>query len=140
MWAAGEPIDKLGNTAKFMMKKTLGKGVNAMISAFSKCPEDHGNIWNFLKESGIVEKELGENAALSSYMREIVIAYNKSTTSRERVQILSLVSKLGFGRLKKFNPPIEETSINEEIVMDTDGNKENDDDIEDDNNEQVLLR
>ena len=98
-------IQQLGKTSRLKMKRTLAKVVKAAISALSKCPEDHPNIWNFFKQSGYVETELGISALTDVYIKQIINANNRATNEVVRDQMLSLVAKLGYRRLRKFNPP-----------------------------------
>ena len=60
----------------FKMKRTVGLSIKATIMALSNCPEDHPEIWNLVKDSRIVEKELGQKALLDSYIKEIILAHN----------------------------------------------------------------
>ena len=106
MWQADKPLHELGDSARFKMKITLGKVVAAAIALLSKCPEDFGSIWNFLKNSCIVEKLLGQDVLIDIYLEEIVLAWNKALDMDIRIQIMSLVAKLGYPRLKLLNPPV----------------------------------
>ena len=105
MTQTDETIRKLGKTSRFKMKTTLGKVVKAAISALSKLPEDHGNIWDFLKQSGNVEKELGIGALTDIYIKQIIKAHNRAVNECVKDQMISLVAKHGYRRLRKFNPP-----------------------------------
>ena len=125
MWKTKQPIHQLKKTAKFKMRKTLGLTIKAAISAFTSCEDDIGEIWTDVKDSGFVEKALGQKVLMDSYIKEIVRAHNLACNPRERIQILSLVSKLGFDKLRKFNPP----KNNEEM----DEDETDDDEIDDDN-------
>ena len=129
MWQAQKPLHQLKKTARFKMKTTLSKAVKASISALSKCKNDHGAIYTYVKESGCIEKEVGQKAMMDSHIREVIRAHNKNPDPKHRVQCISLVSKLGFGRLRKFNPPpvkkvatepIEPNPVTTEDVMDVD--------------------
>ena len=105
MWQATKPLHKLGDSARYKMKITLGKVIAAAIALLSKCPEDFGSIWNFLKNSRIVEKLIGQDLLIDIYLEEIVLAWNKALDMDIRIQIMSLVAKLGYPRLKLLNPP-----------------------------------
>ena len=116
MWTAQKPLHKLHKQATLKMKKTVGLTIKAAIMALSNCPEDHPEIWNLVKDSRIVEKELGQKALMDSYIKEIIIAHNKVTTDQQRTQIISLVAKkLGFSQLKKFNPPVQKENPDMDI-------------------------
>ena len=138
MWNTDKNLQELSERAKFQMKKTFGLAVKAVIQSVSSNPNDHGEIWNYLKESGCVEKELGIDSSLDANLREIRKAHNMAASEAERIQILSLVAKVPFRKLKKFNPPEqpknegwENIGQDEDEEMRSEEERENDDDYED---------
>ena len=117
------------------MKKTAGLAMKALIAAMSENANDKGEILNFLKECGCFEKEVGIDDSFDKNLREVRKAYRMALTPEHRLQILTLVAKVPFWKLKKFNPP-EKPKI--ERKKDHDGDEEmmskedmNDDDYED---------
>merc|ERR1712228_818058 len=121
-WKAKRPLHSFVNRkSKFKMRKTVALGFKAILSAFTDCEADRGEIYIDVKDSGFMEKSLGQKVLMDSYMKEIVRAHNMASTAREKIQILSLVSKMGFGRLKKFNPPnVKEAESDDEDDTDID--------------------
>ena len=122
-----------------MMRKSVSLAFKAAISAFTDCPDDYGEIYIDVKDSGFMEKALGQKVLMDSYIKEIVRAHNMASTAREKIQILSLVSKMGFGRLKKFNPPnVKEVESDDEDDTDIDMETKDDEmDIEENVEDQI---
>ena len=138
MWKTNKPLKELSERSKKKLKKTAGLAVKAVIAAMSENTNDHSEIWNYLKESGCVEKELGTDDSLDANLREIRKAHNMASSEPERIQILSLVAKVPFWKLKKFNPPElpknegwENIDQNEDTEMMSEEETENDNDYED---------
>ena len=118
------------------MKKTAGLAMKALIEAMSENVNDKGEILNFLKESGCFEKEVGCDDSFDTNLREVRKAYRMALTRQHRLQILTLVAKVPFWKLKKFNPP-EKPKIDQ--TKDHDGDEEmmSENDMENDDYEDI---
>ena len=141
MWKAKTPINLFkSKQSKYMMRKSVAFGIKAVCSAFTSCKDDLGEIYVDVKDSGFVEKALGQKVLHDSYIKEIIRAYNMAPDARARTQILSLVSKMGYGRLKKFNPPMEKKAATKLAVQEDNQDMEIDNDLfpveHDDNDEE----
>ena len=62
MWRAKTPIDQLDERSKFKIMETGSLAIKAIISAMTHNEKDHGAFWKLLKESGCVEKRIGEKS------------------------------------------------------------------------------
>ena len=96
MWKTKKPLKELSKRSKRQMKKTFGLAIKAAINAMSGNIKDHGELLKFLKESGCMEKEIGNDTVQDAYLREVVKAYNMAETPEHRLQILTVVAKVPY--------------------------------------------
>ena len=81
---------KMERTTKWRVDRELARGVAAILEAiFPIHKEDRKYAWENLKNSSLVEKQLGGEQILGKMWREIIHATNMCRTYEQKVQLLS---------------------------------------------------
>lgn len=82
----------------------LGTTIAAVIHSVNHDSSDDMNIWTEVMQSRFVEKSMKGKLKPSGLVEKVILSYNATTSRRERLRILSLVSgHYSFSYLSQFN-------------------------------------
>lgn len=95
--------------------RAMARAVKAILKTASETEDDLIEMWNDLKDSGLIEDELCVDPSMSIELQEIVLAYNRAPDYPTRTQILCyVVMSYKFCELDRFNEKSEASQDDQE--------------------------
>lgn len=104
-------------------RKVLKGVARACVAVFKTATEQAGDdciaMWNQLKTSGLIEKELGFEPEMSQELQQHVLLYNRAPDYATQIQICAILHSIyKFCEVNRFNKHLEKSEGEEESDID----------------------